>query len=773
MKLQLLAFFSLFFFYTNAQKSFIEKYKEYFELPRESIYVHTNKSIFINGETIWFKGYAVDRTTNTLNDLVRNVQVSVYDQRGNKIEESMVLASEGIFVNQIKIDSTYEAGRYYLKAMTNYMNNFKESDAYFQTFNVVNEIENERKNPKKLELIVRPEGHSITYGLEANVGIKVINDLGYPEDSEIEIFEDNTVIRSVTANNSGLARVSFIPKKDKLYKVSVKSRNGLRKSVELQDINNKGTSLHLSDTPGHIILKIENTAISNDDDFELVMYQDEEIVSLDIDINKPSQLIAIEKNKLFKGLNTFQLLKNGEGVSERLYYNTINDKTQFDGDIRVSHLQKEDSIRLDFNFNTKEKLNLSASFLDRQNLSNTTNNDIIKALRIKPYVNLEDYRLLFNGFSMKNDKEIDFILSMSKGRFFDNINQSLSPKPSFKRKNGFDQIVYLQQKKSSDDQLLIGLESKFNREIVKEIGGSRTLFLKNQYPVIGEDIQFSIIKKDRKFVGPRIKLVTEVSFKDNHPLKMSEMDTLERYKQIDLPRNRLISNFKGATELDEVVIKAPPKEINKGISVNGKTEEVTERLYQRFFKLSVYLRTKGYLVNDSPNQFSVSNYYPRSISGDNKLLILLDGTPLVDPGFLSNILLDQFESITIDDTGFGYGIRGANGVIELKSRETPLFEDDFDRPFSKVEIKEGFSNIDRFSVANYTNYDNIVFKSLGAISWKPVLIVNNGENGSEEVNLKIKDTHLKNLIIHIEGISKSGELHSYKIPLDLDNSIVK
>lgn len=81
MKLQLLTIFSLFFFYTNAQKSFVEKYEEYFELPRESIYVHTNKSIFINGETIWYKGYAVDRTTNTLNDLVRNVQVSVYDHR--------------------------------------------------------------------------------------------------------------------------------------------------------------------------------------------------------------------------------------------------------------------------------------------------------------------------------------------------------------------------------------------------------------------------------------------------------------------------------------------------------------------------------------------------------------------------------------------------------------------------------------------------------------------------------------------------------------------
>ena len=766
MKLFLLSFLSIFFLSVNAQENYLKRHQDYFELPRESIYVHTNKSVFVKGENMWYKGYAIDRSTNTLNDLVRNVQVSVFDIEGKKIKENMVLASDGIFVNQIAIDSTFESGRYYLKAMTNYMNNFKESDAYFQTFDVVNEINKRQGNPKELRVILRPEGQSITYNLEANLGLKIVNDLGYTETCDVEILENGNLLRSVKTNRNGLAKVTFTPKKNKAYSIKAKSSNGLKKTIEIDSINTAGTSLHLSEVTDYVYLNIASTSTSNSDDYKLMVYQDEQIIDLNIEVNKKEKLIALEKSKLFKGLNTFQLLKNGKGIAERLFFNKTEYQTQFDGDIETTRLKKEDSIQLDFQFKTEEKLNLSASILHQDNLSNSTHHNIIKTLKIRPHVDLEDYNRFFRGFSMEDTKVLDLLLMMSRGRFFDNIVKTTSPRMSFERKNGFDQILYLKQKVSPKDQLIIGLESKFNKEVTKKIDTSRTIFLKNQYPVIGEQLQFSIITKDRKFKGPKLNLKTEVTFKDNHPINIKELDTLVDSGRIALSRNRLISNFKGTNKLDEVIIKAPKKVVKKDLSIVGTKEVVTKRLYNRFFKLSVYLRTKGYFVDDSPGVFIVRNYNPRSINGWPGVLFVLDGTPLYDASFLSGILLDQFESIRIDKNGFGYGVRGANGVIELKSRRTPLFEKRYNKPFSKIKVEKGFEDIDTFSIPNFSNFDDIVFKSLGTISWKPVLILNKGDNATSSISYKIKDTGLNNLIIHVEGISESGVLHSYKIPLN-------
>lgn len=227
MKLQLLTILSLLFFYTNAQENYLKKHQDYFELPRESIYIHTNKSVFIKGETLWYKGYSIDRSTNKLNEIVQNIQVTVFDIKGNKIKENMVLSNDGIFVNQIAIDSTYEIGRYYLKAITNYMNNFEESDAYFQTFKVIDEINKMQGKPKELRVIVRSEGQSITYGLEANLGIKIVNDLGYTETCNVEVLENGDMIRSVRSNKDGLAKVTFTPKKNKDYKINAISPKGL------------------------------------------------------------------------------------------------------------------------------------------------------------------------------------------------------------------------------------------------------------------------------------------------------------------------------------------------------------------------------------------------------------------------------------------------------------------------------------------------------------------------------------------------------------------
>jgi len=389
MKLILLSLLCFFILSVNAQESYIEKHREYFELPRESIFVHTNKSIFTAEEYLWYKGYAFNRSQEKLSDDVRNVQVFVYDSVGGLVDKSMVLANEGIFFNQIKLDSTYTPGRYYFKAMTNYMNNFKESDAYLQKFELIDEVEKTNYNATDIKVNIRPEGQEIVYGLTTNLGIKITNDIGNPEQSSLTLLEDNKPIRELKSSTSGLAKINFRPAKGKTYKIKATTLGGFEKLIPIENIKPKGTSLQLNDLKDYIYLTIETTFSNKKEDWRLVIFKNKQIVSVEIDLNDTIKSIALEKNKLFKGLNTIQLLRGGKAVLERLYLNETNDKSEFEGDYEVKKVEKQDSLILSLDFKSSSKLMLSASILPKGNITNRSRQSIIKTLRLKPYIDPE------------------------------------------------------------------------------------------------------------------------------------------------------------------------------------------------------------------------------------------------------------------------------------------------------------------------------------------------------------------------------------------------
>jgi pyruvate-formate lyase len=132
--------------------------------------------------------------------------------------------------------------------------------------------------------------------------------------------------------------------------------------------------------------------------------------------------------------------------------------------------------------------------------------------------------------------------------------------------------------------------------------------------------------------------------------------------------------------------------------------------------------------------------------------------------------LDQFESISINKDGFGQGPFGSGGIIALESRRKPLYEKDNDGMFTSIDVKEGYNEIKKYTNPNYTSYNSEMFKRLGSIAWFPNIEVQGGTQNNNSVDLKVVDTKLKEGIIYIEGISEDGQLHSYSIPIKLNNN---
>lgn len=60
----------------------------YFDLEREAIHLHTNKTTFINNESIWYQGYIVNRKTNKPY-FTTNLFVLLFDEKGKQLSEKL------------------------------------------------------------------------------------------------------------------------------------------------------------------------------------------------------------------------------------------------------------------------------------------------------------------------------------------------------------------------------------------------------------------------------------------------------------------------------------------------------------------------------------------------------------------------------------------------------------------------------------------------------------------------------------------------------------
>ncbi|WP_073191557.1 TonB-dependent receptor [Psychroflexus salarius] len=757
----------VFLAYTQ-ENSYIKKHQAYFEIPRESLFIHLNKSKLVKQESLWLKGYAINRQTDKLHQNLRNVNLAIYNYRGELLNSEMLLANEGVFLGQIKIDSTYQPGKYFLKAMTNYMNNFKEPDVFIESFEVIDKIDKPELPKQKLIIKTKPENQHLIYDLNNNLGIRISNSNGIGLKTSIELLENNKVVKKIKSSKNGLALLNFRPQQGKKYKIRATTAGGYSEDHLISDIRLSGISLQLNKVKDYLLFNIEATKDLNEENFTLFIHQEEKFLSKKIKLEKLNKSLAISIDQLFEGLNTILILKEGQPVLERLFFNQTSDVKKFNGNYTINQIKNTDSIQVSLNFNEKANLQLSASILPKDQITYNTNNSIIKNFRFRPYLTTESYLLIKTLDQSISIKELDIAMIMSESRYTKNILKYQRPKLNYKRQNGVKQTLNINQKLKPNDILLLGIGTRFNKEFTEYLNDRRKFEFENRYPINSEIQKFAIITKQRNFKAPKIKLNHKFNFQDHLDVDFSKYVTEQ--EKIDsetaLSSSRIVANFTNTNQLDEVLISTSKnREKKKEIKLTrGDKEEITEDEVKRFFKLSVYLRYKGFKVLDQQGTFSVQTFSQRSISGSNEVAIILDGARLTDTSFLSNVPLNQFESVTINKSGFGEGLFGANGVIKLESRKTAIYGDDKDQLFTSIKIEDGFAPIKKFKNPNYTFYNTLAFKNLGTIAWFPNLIM---KSENPKLSFKMVDTRLKSAVIFIEGISKNGQLHSYKIPIKL------
>ena len=102
----------------SCRKSFIEQINLF---PQEKVFVHTDRTTYMAGDTLWLKVYLVDAVAHFPSVYSRFVYVDLINAEGNIVKRGKIKIAKNQSCGQIEIPQTLPEGNYALRAYTTAM----------------------------------------------------------------------------------------------------------------------------------------------------------------------------------------------------------------------------------------------------------------------------------------------------------------------------------------------------------------------------------------------------------------------------------------------------------------------------------------------------------------------------------------------------------------------------------------------------------------------------------------------------------------------------
>jgi len=164
----------------------------------EKIYVHTDKSVYLPGEILWFKVYCVDGNDHKPLNLSKVVYIEILDNSQSRIVEAKVAMKNGSGDGSLYIPVSVSNGNYKLRAYTSWMKNFG-ADFYFEkSITFVNPLKSPdavAKESAAYDINFFPEGGNLVNGIKSKVAFKAVGQNGKGADlSGVVVNQKNDTV---------------------------------------------------------------------------------------------------------------------------------------------------------------------------------------------------------------------------------------------------------------------------------------------------------------------------------------------------------------------------------------------------------------------------------------------------------------------------------------------------------------------------------------------------------------------------------------------------
>ncbi len=242
----------------------------------EKVFVHTDKSFYFVGETVWLKAYLADASFDELSNLSKIVQIELIDSKGRPWYQERVQLSEGTGKGQFYIEQQLPSGIYYLKAYTTWMRNFDEELFFRKRILIINPfvtLPDIDDSTMDLSVSFFPEGGSLTAGIENKIVYEIS---GKARDQYHIIIENNQKekVAEILTNNI-IGSLMLVPEVDRKYYPLDVTRVDSVKVGDLPDIKSRSLTLSVLSEQPHETLEVRVRSVNLADQIVFILVQND------------------------------------------------------------------------------------------------------------------------------------------------------------------------------------------------------------------------------------------------------------------------------------------------------------------------------------------------------------------------------------------------------------------------------------------------------------------------------------------------------------------
>ncbi len=777
---------------SQAQDAVVNTIKTNFEIYskraiQEKLYLHIDRPLYIVGETLWFKAYMVDASTNQNSSMSKVGYLEILDRENNAVAQTKFQLADGRGDGSLIIPSSIASGTYKVRSYTSWMKNFSAEYYFESNITIINSFVAFDPNPEKdavtkYDLQFFPEGGDLVAGLESKIGFRATNIEGLGVDFTAQVFDNN---REVVANfrpaEFGIGNFSFTPKENQNYTAELTDEEGNKTAFKLPQVLEKGIVMHLSEAGDKLEINIRKSTDINLETLYLVAHTRQGSPTVTrIEMNNKGGTTTIDKASLGDGISQLTIVdQKMNPICERLFFKFPKSALAVTGKVGKPV------------FTTREKVTVDvASSLGNGAIAGSDfsiaifREDGIKAMdptHIAAYMlltsdlkgNVESPEYYFNNKNEQKNIAVDNLMLTHGWRRFEwtnVLNNSAGKYKFLPEYQGHFITGTLTDKNTGapavEKELFLAApdfpvrlyttyseREGFSRFEVKDFWGPKELTVQTNL-VMDSTYQFQIDNPFSKQISS--KLIPAFNFdKANEQLLLTRTINMQT-RNAFLPKNYL----EGDRSISDTLafFGLPDERYSLDDFTRFPTMEEVFREYVR-----------GVLVRRKQKEFHfkmIDKLVPNTIYNSDPL-VLLDGIPIFDIGKIMAFDPLKIKKIELMDAKYFMGSMAFTGIVSMTTYRNDLAGFELD-PRIQVMPYEGIQYHREFYAPKYENTAAQAsripdFRNL--LYWNPNVTVD--ATGSTQLQFFTSDQTGKYRVV-VQGMSKNGSFGSNSFSFEID-----
>jgi hypothetical protein len=218
---------------------------------QEKIYVHSDRPLYVTGETMWFRIYYTDAALHRPLGLSKVCYLELIDGDNQAVLQTKVAMNKGGGSGSVFIPATINSGNYTLRAYTNLMKNSNPEFYFHSTVAIINpfrEPELVKSNSvKPPDAQFFPEGGNLIAGLKCKVAFRIADENGSGISCKgVLLDQNNDTLTTFKPTKYGMGYFYMTPQAGQTYKASIVDNKGKKYSYNLPSVHDNGYSIEVS-----------------------------------------------------------------------------------------------------------------------------------------------------------------------------------------------------------------------------------------------------------------------------------------------------------------------------------------------------------------------------------------------------------------------------------------------------------------------------------------------------------------------------------------------